>query len=156
MSTDLAVFKKREMILAIESELIAKGEGDGIVIGNSEAFPLTHSFSEGVYIREMFMGKDGIVIGKIHKNDHTWFLMKGEALVATEEKTTHYKAPCYVTSPAGCKRVITAIENSVFINVLPNPDNLTDIEELEKILVCKSYEEFVATKKTKKNKIWDL
>lgn len=47
MSTDLAVFKKREMILAIESELIAKGEGDGIVIGNSEAFPLTHSFSEG-------------------------------------------------------------------------------------------------------------
>ena len=87
MSKDLVVAQKREMIIALENELIAKREGNGIVIGNSEAFPLTHSFSEGIYVREMFMAKDGIVIGKIHKNDHIWFLLKGELLVATDEKT---------------------------------------------------------------------
>ena len=150
MKGELPALQRRKMIVALENELLAKGEGNGVVIGNSEAFPLTHSFAEGIYIREMFMRKDAIIIGAIHLNEHIWFLMKGEALVATEEKTTHYKAPCYVTSPAGCKRVITAIEDSVFINVLPNPDNLTDIEELEKRLVCKSYEEFVAIKKNKK------
>ena len=153
MSVDLVVAQKREMILAIESELIAKGEGDGIVIGNSEAFPLTHSFSEGVYIREMFMGKDGIVIGKIHKNDHTWFLMKGELVVATDEKTSHHVAPCYVNAPAGAKRVITAIEDSVFVNVFPNPDNIRDIEKLEEILTCPTYENFETIKKLKINKI---
>lgn len=151
MSKDLVVAQKREMIIALENELIAKGEGNGIVIGNSEAFPLTHSFSEGVYIREMFMGKNGIVIGRIHKNDHTWFLMKGELVVATDEKTSHYIAPCYVNAPAGAKRVITAIEDSVFVNVFPNPNNLRDIEKLEEILTCPTYENFEAIKKLKNN-----
>lgn len=153
MSTDLAVSKRREMIIALEEELLAKGEGNGIVIGNSKTFPLTHSFSEGVYVREMFMEKDGIVIGKIHKNDHIWFLLKGELLVATDEKTDSYTAPCYVSSPAGAKRVITAIEDSVFVNIFPNPGNLRDIKELEEILTCPTYENFETIKKLKTTKL---
>ncbi len=150
MSNELAILQKRKMIVNLEKELIAKGEGNGIVIGNSETFPLTHSFSEGVYIREMFMAKDSAVIGKIHVNDHTWFLMKGEVMVATDEKTSHYVAPCYISASAGAKRVIAAIENSVLINVFPNPDNLRDIEKLEEILTCSTYKDFKTIKKLKK------
>ena len=33
--------------------------------GESDIFPLTHSFSEGVYVREMFIPAGGFIIGKI-------------------------------------------------------------------------------------------
>ena len=113
-----------------------------IVKGNSESFPLTHSFSDGVYIREMSMLKGGVVIGKIHNRSHTWFLMKGKIKVATEDEVVTYSAPTYVNAKAGTKRVIIAIEDSVFINVHPNPENITDTDLLEEILTCKDYETY--------------
>jgi hypothetical protein len=121
-------------MLAMDTPLIAKG--------NSDMFPLKHSFSEGVYIREMFMKKDGFVIGKLYKISHTWFLLKGEITVATDEGVNHYIAPCYVHAPEGTKRVIHAEEDSIFVNVYPNPDNITDIEILEDMLTVKSYEKY--------------
>jgi hypothetical protein len=121
-------------MLAMDSPLIAKG--------NSDMFPLKHSFSEGVYIREMFMVKGGLVIGKLYKISHTWFLLKGEITVATDEGINHYVAPCYVHAPEGTKRVIQALEDTIFVNVYPNPDNITDIEKLEDMLTCTSYKKY--------------
>ena len=110
-----------------------------IVKGNSDSFPLTHSFSEGVYIREMSMLEGGIVIGKIHNKSHTWFLMKGKLKIANEDGVVTYSAPTYVNAKSGAKRVIIALEDSVFVNIHPNPDNIRDIEELERILTCETY-----------------
>lgn len=121
-------------MLAMNTDLVAKG--------NSDMFPLKHSFSEGIYVREMFMKKDGFVIGKLYKISHTWFLLKGEITVATDEGVSNYVAPCYVYAPEGTKRVIHAVEDSVFVNVYPNPDNITDIDELEDMLTCQSYEKY--------------
>jgi len=121
-------------MLAMDTPLIAKG--------NSDMFPLKHSFSEGIYIREMFMKKTGVVIGKLYKISHTWFLLEGEITVATDEGVNHYIAPCYVYAPEGTKRVIYAVEDSVFVNVYPNPENITDIPALEDMLTCKSYDEY--------------
>jgi hypothetical protein len=121
-------------MLTMDTPLIAKG--------NSDMFPLKHSFSEGVYIREMFMQKTGVVIGKLYKISHTWFLLEGEITVATDEGVNTYIAPCYVYAPEGTKRVIYAVEDSVFVNVYPNPENITDIATLEDMLTCKSYEEY--------------
>ena len=140
-SKELATANFRNQVMSLENKLLGM-EHDQIVKGNSEAFPLTHSFSEGVYIREMKMHKGGIVIGKIHNRSHTWFLMKGHLQVATESGTFEYKAPTYVNARSGAKRVIKALEDSVFINVHPNPDNITDTDKLEEILTCASYKEY--------------
>ena len=121
-------------MLSMDSPLIAKG--------NSDMFPLKHSFSEGVYIREMFMQKGGLVIGKMYKISHTWFLLSGELEIATDEGAQHYIAPCYVNAPEGTKRVLHALQDSVFVNVYPNPDNITNIEELEDMLTCASHEKY--------------
>lgn len=128
-------------MLAMDSPLIAKG--------NSDLFPLKHSFSEGIYVREMFMQKGGLVIGKLYKISHTWFLLTGEITVATDEGVNHFVAPCYVHAPEGTKRVIQALEDSVFVNVYPNPDNITDIETLEDMLTCTSYEKYIEYKQLK-------
>jgi hypothetical protein len=125
-------------MLAMDSPLIAKG--------NSDMFPLKHSFSEGIYIREMFMQKGGLVIGKLYKISHTWFLLEGEITVATDEGVKHFIAPCYVYAPEGTKRVIQAVEDTIFVNVYPNPENITDIETLEDMLTCGSYKEYIEYK----------
>jgi len=146
----IAVQGFRDKIISLESKLLTQ-QNPNIVKGNSDSFPLTHSFSDGVYIREMSMLKDGIVIGKIHNKSQTWFLMKGKIKVATEDGIVVYTAPTYVNAPAGAKRVVQAIEDSVFINVYPNPDNTTNIKTLEERLTCATYEAF--EKQTLKTRI---
>ena len=132
----------RNKVMSLENKMLSS-DNENIVKGNSDTFPLTHSFSEGVYIREMSMLKGGIVIGKIHNKSHTWFLMKGKIKVATEDSVVTYSAPTYVNAKAGAKRVIAAIEDSVFVNVHPNPDNIKNTDELENILTCKTYDEYI-------------
>jgi hypothetical protein len=130
-----------DMVDNLEKSLLCS-DLPGVAKGNDGTFPLKHSFSDGIYVREMFMRKGGLVIGKMYKISHTWFLLSGELEIATSEGVNHYIAPCYVTAPVGAKRVLHALEDSVFVNVYPNPDNITDIETLENLLTWKSYEEF--------------
>ena len=113
-----------------------------IAKGNSDMFPLKHSFSEGVYIREMFMPQGGLVIGKLYKISHTWFLLSGDLEVATDEGSEYYIGPCYVNAPEGTKRVLHAVSDVIFVNVYPNPDNITDTDKLEEILTCSSYKKY--------------
>ena len=138
---ELAVQDFRDKVVSLEKKLLNIDHPD-VVKGNSNTFPLTHSFSEGIYIREMSMLKGGIVIGKIHNKNHTWFLMKGRLKIANEKGSVVYNAPTYVNASAGEKRVILALEDSVFINIHPNPDNITNIEQLEKMLTCKNYKAY--------------
>jgi hypothetical protein len=81
-------------------------------------------------------------IGKIHKFDHTFFLMKGKLLLCTQEGVKELEAPYYGNASAGTKRVAIALEDTVFVNVHPNPHNIKDIDKLEDIFVVSSYEEY--------------
>lgn len=147
MSKEVSI-NQRKKILEFEKSLIniADGvniEGDGEnVVTNSKIAPIKHTFADGVYIRQMDMFKDSIVVGAIHKHLHVWFLLTGHVTVTTEETTEDYIAPCYVVSTPGVKRVILAHEDSIFVNVHKNPSNTQDIEQLEKEIVALNYEEY--------------
>lgn len=123
----------KEFIDKVENlqEAMLNSDSEFIVKGNSDFFPLKHTFAEGIYVREMFIQATGLVIGRVHKNDHIWFLLSGELEIATDQGVELYIGPCYIKSPAGTKRVLHAITDSIFVNVFPNPNNITDIEELE-------------------------
>jgi quercetin dioxygenase-like cupin family protein len=132
----------------LEKVLKESGSPD-VYIGNSEQFPTKHTFSEGLYIREIFMKKGMMVIGKIHKHEHTFFLIEGKLILSTEEGVREIFAPFYGVSPSGTKRVLFALEDSIFLNVHPNPENINDIEELENKFVVSSFEEYNNYKKLK-------
>ena len=72
-----------EQVEYLEKLLIESGSPD-VIVGNSDELPLTHTFSEGVYTREIVIKKGMVVIGKIHKFDHTFFLLKGKLMLCTE------------------------------------------------------------------------
>ena len=139
---------QREKILEFENALIniADGvniEGDGKhVVTESKIAPIKHTFADGIYIRQMDMTKDSIVVGAIHKHLHVWFLLTGHVTVTTEDTTEDYIAPCYVVSTPGVKRVILANEDSIFVNIHKNPSNTQDIDQLEKEIVALNYEEY--------------
>jgi hypothetical protein len=142
---EIETFEKA-LIAAADGNLI---EGDGKDIVHSQKFPMKHTFADGVYVREMFMKKDSAVIGAIHKHLHVWFLMTGHLVIAKEESKEEYLAPCYVLAEPGSKRVIYAVEDSVFVNVHKNPTNTQDILELEKNIVAlnrEDYEEYLKNK----------
>ena len=137
----------RSKIQKLEEDLLSAANDNNIVAGDNNGLgnklaPLEHTFADGVYVRQMYMPKDTAVIGKIHKREHVWFLLQGCISVATENKIEEYEAPCYVVSPGGSKRVILALEDSIFVNIHPNPNNTQDLIELEKYNVAKDYKEY--------------
>ena len=134
---------KREQILNFQNNLMANADEVNIVTHqDSELFPLKHTFADGIYVRQMSMRKGSCVVGAIHKHLHVWFLLKGNIAVATEDDIEEYIAPCYVVATPGTKRVIYANEESIFVNIHKNPTNTEDIEQLEKDIVAKNFEEY--------------
>ena len=137
----------RSKILELEKKLLGSAHKEGVVSNNgeivrSEKFPLKHSFADGVYVRQMGMKKDSVVVGAIHNHLHVWFLLTGSLAVATEDSTEEFIAPCYVLAKPGSKRVIYAIEDSIFVNVHKNPKNIKNIERLEKEIVSLTFEDY--------------
>ena len=137
-----------QQIERLEHLLINSGSSD-VVIGNSEHLPLKHTFCDGIYIREIFIKKGVLAIGKIHKHDHAFFLLKGSLVLFTENGAEEIVAPYYGKSPAGTKRVAFANEDCIFVNVHPNNDNTEDIDELEKKFVVSTFKEYDKYKQLK-------
>ena len=112
----------------------------GSVLGDSDLCPLKHNFADGVYVREIFIPKGMIVVGKIHKHSHPNFLMSGDVSVFTEQEgPKRIKAPCSMISPAGTKRVVFSHEDSVWITV--HVTNETDLDKIEQEVIAKTYKE---------------
>ena len=152
MDNEIAVKELADKIEELENsmyELFESGDKN-VVVGNSDMFPLHHSFSEGVYIREMLMPKDGLIVGKIFKCSHHFILLKGKLLITMPgEETKIHTAPSWFTCTSNVRRVLLSVEDSVFMNVLPNPDNETSIDILEERLLEDNYKIFKENKELK-------
>ena len=114
----------------------------GITLGDNANCPLKHSFVDGIYVREIFMPAGTVCVGKIHRHAHPNFLMKGRVTVVTEEGgMSELKAPLSMISPAGTQRAVYVHEDATWFTIHNNPDNLTDLEELEELIIAKSFDE---------------
>lgn len=104
--------------------------------------PLKHYFSEGVYAREMFIPKGTVVTGKIHKYTNLNIMSQGDLSVLTESGIVRVKAPFTIVSPPGTRRVAYAHEDTIWTTV--HGCNETDIEEIERIFIAQTEEEYLA------------
>lgn len=128
---------KRQAILAFENTLT---QLPGATFGDTDNFPLKHSFADKMYVREIFIPAGSMLTGKIHKHSHPNFLMSGEVEVFTEfEGKQHLKAPLSMISKAGTKRAIKAITDVVWITVHSNPNETEDLVQLENEIISPSY-----------------
>lgn len=101
----------------------------------------THHFAPGIYGREMFIPKDSVVVGKIHKHAHLNVITKGVIKVVTEFGEDIYEGPKIWVSEPGTKRAVYALEDTQWLCVHPNVDDTRDLEELERFVIAESYDE---------------
>ena len=102
--------------------------------------PLKHSFADGCYIREIFNPKGELLVTKIHKVSHPFFLLKGDMTILMEDGIKRIRAPHYGITPAGTKRIIYCHEDCIFVTV--HATKLTDIDKIEEEVIAKDFDEF--------------
>jgi hypothetical protein len=105
--------------------------------------PVKHWFAPGVYGREILLRKDSVVVGKIHNHAHLNIISRGKCSVMTEFGPMVIDAtnePVTFTSKPGTKRVVVALEDTVWTTIHLNPTDETDLEKLENEIIAKSYD----------------
>tara|TARA_R110000764_G_C10912202_1_gene372851 strand:- start:366 stop:821 length:456 start_codon:yes stop_codon:yes gene_type:complete len=143
---ELSLFNQR--LEAFQSIMIKNASdedkvyGDGKQLVDNEEFPITHDFSDQLYMRKMKMKKGSLVVSTYHNTDHFWFLLEGRIQVNTNGEIIEHIAPCYEKSIKGAKRLIICLEDCMFINVHKNPTNTESLEEIEKNLYSFNIEEY--------------
>ena len=126
----------REKIIGFEKQLLNM---DGVLVGEEveKVNPLKHLFADGCYIREIFNPANELIITKIHKITHPFFLVEGEMSILTEDGVTHLKAPHNGITLAGTKRVVYTHTDCRFITV--HVTSSTDLQEIENEVIAKDF-----------------
>ena len=101
--------------------------------------PLTHTFSDGVYAREIFMPAGMLVVGHVHKTRHLNIVSQGKAKVWAGDSIVEITAPYTFESDAGVQKVLY-IEEDMFWTTIHITEK-TDILELEEDLIDRNKSE---------------
>jgi mannose-6-phosphate isomerase-like protein (cupin superfamily) len=98
-----------------------------------------HYFANGMYLRTVWSPAGTVIVGKVHKTEHFYIVLSGRVRVTTDDGVIELDAardgPQIMTCPPGTKRAVLVLEDAWRMNVHRNPDNITDIEMLERELV---------------------
>ena len=137
----LTRLERRERIQRLEEANAIIQEHAGV-----QLYPEIYS-AGGVYGRSLFIPEGVTLVGEIHKKEQINILLEGRMIVATEiEGVKELVAPCILISPAGTKRVGTALENSRWITFLAT-DKTAD-EDIYPEFIAKSFKELTKIEDT--------
>ena len=89
-----------------------------------------HNFSEGVYIREITMPTDSIILGAVHTTKHYNIISKGSCILLDEEgSSTYIEAPCTFESQTGVQKLLYIVDECVWSTIHVTEE--TDVSKLE-------------------------
>jgi quercetin dioxygenase-like cupin family protein len=100
--------------------------------------PVTHGFSDGIYMRTVKLPADQVLVGKVHKKSHPFFLLKGTMQVLTEHGVEELTAPYSGITPAGTQRIVYTNTECEFVTV--HATELTDPDAIEEELTAENFE----------------
>lgn len=97
--------------------------------------PLTHNFADGVYVRELFIPKGSLIMGKRHRFETCNILLKGKLAmyIGKGEPSQVIEAPLIFNSKPGVKKFAFALEDTIFLNIHPTKE--TDVDKIEEIFI---------------------
>jgi quercetin dioxygenase-like cupin family protein len=140
VTKEMSPMEIREKICLVE-DLMRQSKSAGEMVDTVDSYPLKHTFTDGVYVREMTIPAGHLVVGKIHKHNHLNFISKGRVTVITEKGgVEELVAPVTLISPAGVKRLLFTHEDTVWTVVHVTTE--TDVEKIEDLVIAKNYPEF--------------
>ena len=142
----MKALKERSDILALEETMKSM---QGYDHEGKTLCKITHYFAPGVYAREMWMPKDCLITGKIHKTEHLNIISQGRVSVSNKGKSVTMEAPTTFVSPVGTKRAIYAHEDSTWTTI--HATDLKDINEIEAEIIAETFEEIDAMLEDKRD-----
>lgn len=98
--------------------------------------PVNHYFTEGNYVRETTMPAGALITSKIHKTQHTYFVMKGKAIVWIDGVEHLIEAPYIGITEPDTRRVLYILEECTWATSHPNPEN-ENVEQIEERIIEK-------------------
>ena len=100
--------------------------------------PVEHKFSDGVYVREITMPTDSLIVGHEHKTKHLNIVSKGKCILLdlNTGDILDIEAPYTFESDSGVRKVLYIVEECVWSTI--HVTNTTDLGMLEKELIVKS------------------
>jgi hypothetical protein len=94
------------------------------------SFPVIHTFTPGLYLRQIFMPAGSLLTSMEHKTEHPFIVISGTVDVMTAGGRETYIGPYMGITKPGTKRVLYTHTDTVWITVHANPGNLTDPDEI--------------------------
>ena len=96
--------------------------------------PTNHYFADGMYCRVVERAAGVLIVGKVHKREHFYMVVKGSvAVVQDGAERKVYTAPAVIVSKVGTKRAVLALEDSVCLTV--HRTDKMDLAEIEAELI---------------------
>lgn len=92
------------------------------------SLPTTHYFANGMFARECFIPAGTLWVGKKHKQEHLFMMLKGKAHITTDNGVILMQAPWVMVSQPGTKRAGYCHEDTIFLAV-----HRTDLKDIEAI-----------------------
>ena len=104
-----------------------------------EACEIIHHYADGMYIREMRGKKGMLVVTKLHKTTHPFFMTEGDVTIESEKGIVRLKAPAWGITKAGTKRVAYFHEDTVWITVHATDE--VDLQKIESEVIAETFDE---------------
>jgi hypothetical protein len=98
--------------------------------GFDPSFQVDHDFCDGIYARTLTLKKGQVVIGAPHSTESFLLVRQGHTLVANGYEILNVKAGFQTVLGVGKMCLCFAVEDTVFTNYSPNPDNLKEQDDL--------------------------
>lgn len=128
------------MIVRENDNIIDELEAKMIQSENIIDFPLNHKFTDGMYIREIFMPAGSLITSKIHKTEHPYVVSHGKVAVSIDNQEWYEITAPYtgITQP-GTRRILYILEDCIWttfhrIDGMKSEFNDLPEEEVEKIV----------------------
>lgn len=92
--------------------------------------PLTHIFTDGLYIRQAYAPAGSMFTTVHHNTEHPFILISGTTEVISNEGASSITGPFMGITKKGTRRLVHAITDAMYLTIHANPDNLTDPDEI--------------------------
>lgn len=97
--------------------------------------PLRHSFTPGLYIREVIIPAGTWLTSKIHRTEHPFVISKGKISVWVNGEITVLEAPYQGITVPGTRRVLFAHEDTTWTTFHVNVEDEQDLLKIEHRLI---------------------
>lgn len=99
-----------------------------------------HFFAPGIYVRTLFIPKGYVLVGEIHREETINILLMGKLSVVTSDGDEIIAGAPLIFKAKPGKKAGYAIEDSWYLTIHPNKNDITDIKQLEGHITVPNYE----------------